>query len=184
MVPNQGLDTVRSTLEPLLARLNLELVDVALVGSGRARTLRVTLDREGGVDLAAIGAATELISPALDEVDPISGEYALEVSSPGVERPLRRPVEFRRFLGTTISVKTAEPVDGARRHRGTLTTADDEGVAMEIEGEVRSLRYDQIAEARTVFEWGPAPRPPGAGAGRVKRSQGAKRLGTKEGTRQ
>lgn len=183
-MPNHGLDTVRSTIEPLLARLDLELFDVVLVGSGRARTLRVTLDREGGVDLAAIGAATDAISPVLDEMDPIPGGYTLEVSSPGVERPLRRPDEFRRFLGTTISVKTTEPVDGVRRHRGSLTTATDEGVEVAVEGEVRSLRYDQIAEARTVFEWGPAPRPPGAGSGRAKRSQIAKRLGTKEGTRQ
>ena len=98
---------------------------------------------------------------ALDAVEALSGPYTLELSSPGLERPLRRPADFRRFVGTTISVKSHDPVDGARRHRGLLVEADDGGIVLEVDGQHRRFSYDAIASARTVFEWGPAPKPTG-----------------------
>ena len=153
---------VRAAAEPILASLGLELVDVEVVGSGRARTLRLTVDRDGGIDLDTLAEANRPVADALDAVDALSGRpYTLELSSPGVERPLRRPAEFRRFIGTAISVKSHDPVDGARRHRGLLTEADDTGIALEVDGQPRRLSYDAIASARTVFEWGPSPKPVG-----------------------
>jgi len=155
------VETVRDAVEPVVARLGLELVDVEVVGAGRGRTLRVTIDRDGGVDLDGITAATEAVSPIIDGIDTLTGAYTLEVSSPGVERPLRRPAEFRRFVGTTITLKTHEPVDGTRRLRGLLTAADDDGIELAADGVNRRLGYDDVAQARTVFEWGPAPKPGG-----------------------
>jgi len=152
---------VRAAAEPVLTSLGLELVDVEIVGSGRARTLRLTIDREGGIDLETIAEANGPVSDALDSVDAISGPYTLELSSPGVERPLRRPSDFRRFVGTTISVKSHDPVDDSRRHRGLLTEVDDSGIVVEVDGQHRRFSYDAIASARTVFEWGPAPKPKG-----------------------
>ena len=152
---------VRAAAEPVLSSLGMELVDVEIVGSGRARTLRLTIDREGGIDLDALAEANGPVSEALDSVDAMSGPYTLELSSPGVERPLRRPSEFRRFVGTTISVKSHDPVDDARRHRGLLTEVDDSGIVLEVDGQHRRFSYDAIASARTVFEWGPAPKPKG-----------------------
>ena len=152
---------VRAAAEPVLSSLGLELVDVEVVGSGRARTLRLTIDRDGGIDLDALAEANRPVSDALDAVEALSGPYTLELSSPGVERPLRRPAEFRRFVDTTISVKSHDPVDGARRHRGLLVEADDAGIALEVDGQHRRFSYDAIASAHTVFEWGPAPKPTG-----------------------
>jgi len=152
---------VRAAAEPVLSSLGLELVDVEVVGSGRARTVRLTVDRDGGVDLDALATANGPVSDALDAIDALSGPYNLELSSPGLERPLRRPADFRRFVGTTVSVKTHEPVSGARRHRGLLVAADDCGIGLEVDGEHRPFSYDAIASARTVFEWGPAPKPIG-----------------------
>ena len=84
---------------------------------------------------------------------------------------MRRPADFRRFVGTTISLKSHEVVAGARRHRGLLLEADDEGVALEVEGDRRHFAYDGIASARTVFEWGaPKPKP-----GRPATSPGSKK---------
>ena len=148
---------VQTLVEPLLAPLDLELFDVELLGN----ILRVTVDRpgpEGGVDLDTIGEATTRISAALDDADPMPGRYTLEVSSPGLERTLRTPAHFRKYVGATISVKTVPEVEGDRRVQGALDAADDDGIT--VAG--RRFAYDQIAKARTVFEWGPTPKPVGA----------------------
>jgi ribosome maturation factor RimP len=148
-------DAVASAIEPVLTARGLEVVDVELTGAGRARMLRVVVDRDGGVDLDGLTAATEVIAPLLDGVPQLSGPYTLEVTSPGLERSLRRPDHFRRALGETVVVKTPEP----RRHRGTLTAADETGVVVDVDGESVRLEYDVIMDARTRFEWGPAPKP-------------------------
>jgi ribosome maturation factor RimP len=152
---------VWAAAEPVLSSLGLELVDVEFEGSGRARTVRLRVDRDGGIDLDTLAEANGPVSDALDTADAIAGPYTLELSSPGLARPLRRPAEFRRFAGTTISVKSHDPVDGARRHRGLLVEADDAGIVLEVDGQHRRFSYDAIASARTVFEWGPAPKPTG-----------------------
>ena len=154
-------DAVRAAAEPVLSSLGLELVDVEVVGSGRARTLRLTIDRDGGIDLDTLAGANRPVSDALDALDALTGRYNLELSSPGLERPLRRPADFRRFVGTTVSVKSHDPVDGARRHRGLLVEADDSGIGLKVDDEHRRFTYDAIASARTVFEWAPAPKPIG-----------------------
>ncbi len=154
-------DRVRDVVEAPLATSGLELVDVEHTG----HLLRVTVDRPGGVDLEAISDVTQLVSAALDRADPIpGGSYALEVSSPGLERLLRTPDQFRRFLGSTVSVKTHPHVAGERRQRATLESADDEGIVLvPLEGPeagvARRLAYVDIDRARTVFEWGPPPKP-------------------------
>jgi ribosome maturation factor RimP len=165
-------DAVRAAAETALSSLGLELVDVEVVGSGRARTLRLTVDRDGGIDLETLAQANRPVSDALDAVDAPFGRYTLELSSPGLERPLRRPAEFRRFTGTIISVKSHDAVAGARRHRGLLVEADDGGIDLEVDGEPRRFSYDAIASARTVFEWGPAPKPIGP-AKRVAKERSA-----------
>ena len=107
------VDTIAQALAPAVSELGLDLYDVDVSGSGRARILRVMVDREGGVDLEAIADATQAVSPLLDAppLDAvIAGPYALEVSSPGLERPLRTPAHFARAVGETISVKT-RPAD-------------------------------------------------------------------------
>lgn len=167
-------ESLAGAIEPVLASLDLELFDLELTGAGSARTLRVVVDRDGGVDLDAITAATDAISPVLDHLaDPaLRGPYALEVSSPGLERPLRRPEHYRRALGATVSVKTRGTGGEARRLRGVLVEADDEGVAVESDGGTERVRYADVTQARTVFEWGQSPSPaPKPG----KRGKGAKK---------
>jgi ribosome maturation factor RimP len=145
---------VRDLVAPVLGDLGADLFDVELT----AGILRISIDRagqQGGVDLDLITAASERISEVLDrDPDLIPGRYSLEVSSPGLERALRTPVHFGRFVGTTISVKTKPDVEGERRIQATLDAADDEGIS--IAG--RRLSYGQIERARTVFEWGGQPK--------------------------
>lgn len=158
-------DTARALIEPLTDSLRLELVEVEHAGG----LLRVTLDREGGIDLEAISAASEAISDLLDRHDPIPSRYTLEVSSPGLERPLRTPAHFQRFVGSVVNIKTHAGVEGERRLQGVLAAADDAGV--EVDG--RRISYGDIERARTVFEWGPPPRPAKPSSGKSPKSKKA-----------
>jgi ribosome maturation factor RimP len=182
------VDTIVTTLAPAVSALGLEVYDVEMTGNGRARILRVMVDREGGVDLDAIADATQAVSPLLDAPpldDVIAGPYALEVSSPGLERPLRTPAHFARAVGETISVKTRAADDhGARRTRGVLTTADDAGFELLLDdGQAEHVAYDDVTQARTVFEWGTEqPRPKSKNA-RTKQKTSPRATSRKEPVR-
>ena len=159
----QQSERLAAVLEPVVRDLGLELYDVEIGGSNRSRTLRVLVDRDGGVDLDAITAVTEALAPVLDgdaEVAKIlPGSYLLEVSSPGLERPLRTPAHFRRAVGDTISLKSRDAQGAVVRRHGVLVAADDDGIAVEIEGARERVAYADIVASHTVFEWGPAPKP-------------------------
>ena len=157
------INVIVRSLEPAVTGMGLDLYDVEINGSGRARVLRVLVDRDGGIDLEGIAAATEALSPVLDAPPldaAIPGPYALEVSSPGLERPLRTPAHFARATGETISVKTrGDDNRPARRIRGVVTSTDDAGFDLALEdGTSEHLAYDDISQSRTVFEWGPQPK--------------------------
>jgi ribosome maturation factor RimP len=150
------LDTVGQLVAPLLERRDICLYDVEQAGS----TLRVLVDRPGGVDLDLLAEVTRELSSALDDVEPVPGRYTLEVSSPGLERPLRRPDHFSAAVGAKVRIKTRSEVEGDRRIEGVLVSADDDGVTVETEGGLRRLGHDEISSARTVFDWGSTgPRP-------------------------
>lgn len=140
-------------LEPFLAREGLELEDVEILGGGRSRVLRVTIDAEGGIGLDRIADASRAISRLLDEEDPVSGSYTLEVSSPGLERKLRRPAHYRKARGREVVVKTFAPVDGERVHRGVLAEADEDGFLVETADDRRRFAFAEVASAKTVFRW-------------------------------
>ncbi len=145
-----------------LADLGIEVSDIELVGG----LLRVTVERFDGtsIDIDAIAEASRIVSRELDVHDPIPGRYTLEVSSPGLERPLRIPAHFSRAVGQQVSIRTKPGVDGERRVSGLLTSANDSGIVVTTateEGPVaHTLGYADIERARTVFEWGPPPKAP------------------------
>jgi len=168
---NDRTDRLATVLAPPLAELDLTLYDVEIAGSGRGRTLRVLIDRSRGalgdlasrVDLEDVTRATEALGPVLD-ADPVvaavlPGTYLLEVSSPGLERPLRTPAHFSHAVGNVISLK-ARAVDGtSSRNHALVVAADDDAIEIEVDGTHRRVEYADIVQARTVFEWGPAPKP-------------------------
>lgn len=160
-------DKVRALVEPIVASMGAEVVDVNLNGG----LLDLRVDKaEGNIDLDAIADITRAVSAALDERDPIPGRYTLEVSSPGLERPLRTPEHFRRFIGTKISIRTHPGVEGDRRATGELVSADRDGIVVATETGPRQLAYSDIERARTVFEWGPAPKPGQPGSKKKKKA--------------
>ena len=169
-------ERVRILIEPLVDESGLHLYDLELAGG----VLRVVVDHPGdhaaghepsaGVAMDAITPLTRAISRALDEADPIDGRFTLEVSSPGLERTLRTPAHFQSAVGLVVTVKTTPAAGGDRRFRGLLESADADGVVVIPDvtpDQPRSLAYADIERARTVFEWGPTPKP-GGGSRRTK----------------
>ncbi|MFM7064812.1 MAG: ribosome maturation factor RimP [Actinomycetes bacterium] len=148
-------ERVASLVAPLVEDLDLEVYDVEQAGG----TLRVLLDRPGGIDLELIAEATRRISRALDEQEPVSGSYTLEVSSPGLERRLRTTEHFVRAVGSRVAVKTRVEVEGERRFDGTVTSVDAGTVTLATDdGATRTFAVADVDKARTVFEWGPTPK--------------------------
>ena len=168
MSDQTGTERVRAVVEQPLSEAGFELVDVErkgpvlavtvdlLVGPGDQVDLLVGPDkhghRAGGIDIEAVTEATRLVNALLDDNDLLGAQTTLEVSSPGIERPLRTPEHFRRFVGTEVAVKLRPGAEGERRLSGPLEAADDEGVV--VAG--RRLAYTDIDKARTVFVW-PSP---------------------------
>jgi ribosome maturation factor RimP len=145
---------VEALVRPVVESSGLELVEVSFRKEGGRRILRVTVDRETGLDLDAIAETSERLSRRLDLEDFAGAAYTLEVSSPGVERPLRIPGDFARRLGEKVRVKTVRPIEGSRTHTGVLEAADTSGVTVSVEGGLRRIQLEDVASARTVFEWG------------------------------
>lgn len=144
---------LEALVAPVVEAAGLELVDVDLRHEGERRVLRVTVDREEGVDLDAIAEVSERVSRRLDVEDFDPGPYALEVSSPGVERWLRRPSDYARRVGERVKVRTAEPVDGARTHTGTLVAAGDDEVTIATPAGERRVGHEDIVSAQVVVDW-------------------------------
>jgi ribosome maturation factor RimP len=130
--------------------LGIELFDLEY----RAGIVSVTVERAGGLDLDAVAEVSRAISAALDEADPVpDAHYELEVSTPGVERRLRRPEHFAAAIGERLAVRTKPGVPGDRRFEGRLAKAGPDEVLVETDAGERKLAYDQIERAHTVFDW-------------------------------
>ena len=155
---DEQVETLRRRVAPVVAALDLELYDIELSGAAGSRTLRVTVTREGGVDLDAITAATQAVSPLLDEGPAPAGPFLLEVSSPGIERTLRTPAHYAGAVGSTVSIKLRTE-SGTRRVHGILLEAGADDCVVDVDGEHERVAYADVTQARTVFEWGPQPRP-------------------------
>jgi ribosome maturation factor RimP len=153
------VDTIWERIERWLAAEELELDDLEFKGSGRGQTVRVVVDGPGGVDLDRIAELSLGISRLLDDETGLEESYQLEVSSPGLERPLRRPRHFQKSIGREVSVKAR--AEGATVVvKGHLIAADDEVATIETaDGSQRSVSYADVVSARTVFRWEKAPKP-------------------------
>ncbi len=154
----QSTDEISELVEPWLAAERLELDDVEMVGSGDGRTLRILVDHPDGVDLDRLAVVSNGISRLLDDVPSLQAPYQLEVSSPGLERKLRKSAHFVKSVGRTVKVKSRIN-DTTSTISGELVSADDSGfVVATDEGEQR-FTYDTVISARTVFAWQAQPKP-------------------------
>jgi ribosome maturation factor RimP len=143
-------DELIRLLQPAVEALGYELVEIEYLGTGDGGLVRVYIDTPRGVGLEDCERVSHAVSSVLDVEDPVPGHYRLEVSSPGLDRVLRTPEHFARFVGNRVKVQLALPIDGRRRFTGALVEAGDEGVTLEVDGSRVLLAYQQIQKARLV----------------------------------
>lgn len=143
-------DELARLLEPTVVRLGYELADLEVRLGGKGGLVRVFIDKPEGIDLDDCEKVSRAVSALLDIEDPIPGNYQLEVSSPGLDRKLTKVEHFQRVEGETVKVQTRFPIAGRRRFRGTLVSADDENIVVEVDGKSHSLPLKMIDTARLV----------------------------------
>lgn len=144
---------VEDLVTPIVEANNMELVDVNYVKEGGRWFLRLFIDKPGGVDLDDCQLVSREVEPVLDEYDPIPNSYTLEVSSPGIERPLKKLSDFERFQGERISLNTFGPVDGQRRFTGLLKGVEGDNVRLDVGGQDVLISFEQVAKAKLVPEF-------------------------------
>ncbi|MFL6107436.1 MAG: ribosome maturation factor RimP [Marmoricola sp.] len=143
-------DRLAAVLAPPLESLGLDLEGVDLSKAGKRSVLRVAVDKDGGVDMDDIAEATKAVSAVLDESDLMgNGAFTLEVSSPGVERPLTLPRHWRRNATRLVKV---DLVDGGEL-TGRILSAEDEAADLDVDGEQRTLAFSEVAKARIQIEF-------------------------------
>ncbi len=148
-------DTLHEIFAPVVAHADAELLEVEFGGGN----LLVTVDSEDGMSLSTITTISKRLSLILDEQDLIPGRYTLQVSSPGLERALKKPEHFFRAQGEKVAVSHRVADGTVERLSGTLTSVNDESIELVVEHTTHIISYDAITKARTIFEWGPAPKP-------------------------
>ena len=154
--PQPVADRLREVISPILWTLGLELVDVVCVGQGPRSIIRVLIDKSGGVSIADCEQAHKALGPALDVADPFPHAYTLEVSSPGLDRPFKRPQDYQRAIGKEVSLKLRQPLEGQWKITGQLMHVDEQAVVLTVASTQTSqtvrLNRDMIAEARLVVK--------------------------------
>lgn len=142
---------VEAMVTPYLNSNGFELVDIEYVKEGSNYFLRVFVDKEGGIDIDECGKISEFLSEELDKNDPVSDAYFLEVSSPGAERPLKKPEDVRKAVGKHVYITTYEPIDGSKEFEGQLTAFDGEQATVTIGKKEHVIPYAKVASARLAI---------------------------------
>lgn len=144
---------LQDMLEPVVESLGYELVRVLTIGM-KNPTLQVMIDRKDGKEITVDDCAkvSRALSEVLDEKDPIENQYSLEVSSPGIDRPLTKPAHFERFAGYEAKIETSEEIEGRKRFKGKITALDkNNNVHFEMDGTEYVIPFDAISKAKIVI---------------------------------
>jgi len=146
-------EAVSRLAKPVAQEEGLELVDVTFTKEGNRFFLRVFIDKPGGIGIDDCERLSNKLTTILDAHDPISQSYYLEVSSPGLDRPLKRDTDFERFQGRQVTIHTFAPVEGQRRLTGILLGLIDDEVQLDLgKDEIMSIPRNNISRARLVPE--------------------------------
>jgi ribosome maturation factor RimP len=146
-------ERIAQLIAPIADELGYELVRVQMQGGARHATLQIMAERRDRKAMIVDDCArlSRAISARLDEADPIDGEYTLEVSSPGIDRPLMKRADYERFLGHEAKVETDQPIDGRKRFQGTIASLDGDTMMLESAGTVFALPLGQVKSAKLIL---------------------------------
>ena len=139
--------------EPVVNGMGFDLIEIEHFPNPKHGVLRLYIDKPEGVVIEDCSAVSHQVSALIDVEEPVSGQFNLEVSSPGLDRPLRRLKDFQRFVGSQVKIKTVMPLDGQRNFKGRLLKADEEVLVIETDTEELSLPMNAIEKARIVPEF-------------------------------
>ena len=143
---------IENLLEPIINNLGYILYDVQYIKEGKDYYLRITIDKDGGISIEDCENVNNAIDEPLDEADIIQDSYILEVSSPGIERALRKSWHFEKQLGNNISIKLFKSINKVKEFSGILREYNEENLKLEIDGELVTFDMKDVAVAKTVFE--------------------------------
>lgn len=141
---------LQELIEPIVSGMGYELVGSEWLSRSGSSLVRLYIDRAGGVTIDDCEKVSHQVSGVLDVEEVVRGPYTLEVSSPGLDRPLFTPAHFVRYLGREVKIRTQIPVDGRRNFRGTLRSANETNVVLVVDGVDVTLMFDQIEKANLV----------------------------------
>jgi ribosome maturation factor RimP len=147
------LQEISQVIEPILQSQGLELVDLEYQRESRGWVLRIYLDREGGVTLDDCTEVSHEVGALLEVKDLIPNAYILEVSSPGLTRPLKKPEDFNKFRNQLVKIKLFEPLDGRKNFKGTLLGLEEDKVRVEVDQQVFELPLTHIAKANLEIDF-------------------------------
>ncbi len=157
VIMSKVTDMVEEIALPILEEMQLELVDIEYVKEGQDWFLRVYIDKDNGITIDECEHVSRQLSDKLDEVDLIQGNYFLEVSSPGAERPLKKDADFEKAIGKFIYVKTYKPIKDMKEFQGYLTSYEEHTLVMEVRIKTRkitvTIEQEKIALARIAIEF-------------------------------
>ena len=142
MAKQNTVQRVEEIVTPFAEELGLEICDITFKKEGSDWYLRIFIDKDGGVGIDDCVDLTHAVSKPLDEADPISQNYMLEISSPGVERELKRDEHFKKYIGSPVMVRTIRPVDGVRDFNGTLVAYENKALTIELQ-DGNSLTFEK-----------------------------------------
>jgi len=141
-----------SLIEPILIIEELELVDVEYKKEGKNWVLRIFIDKEGGITIADCQKVSRLTGDLIDVEETITTPFSLEVSSPGLNRVLKREKDFLKFKGRQINLHSLSPIDNRKKFNGILTDFKDQTVFLEVDGKILGVPLRQVSKANLVIE--------------------------------
>jgi len=147
MSKQSGLNAL---IEPIVIGMDYEMVGVEYLPQGKHSILRIFIDKPDGIDVDDCGNVSRQVSAMLDVEDPIKGEYSLEVSSPGLDRPLFTPKHFEQFIGERANVRVKMPIDGRRKFVGIISAQDGEVFELNVDGKNIAIPFDLVDKANLV----------------------------------
>lgn len=143
---------IENLLSPIIQELGFELWGCEYLTQGRYSLLRIYIDKEKGIELEDCAIVSKRISAVLDVEDPIQGNYSLEVSSPGIPRPLFKWQQYKRYLQHSVMLKLISPYSGKRKHEGKILAVDENSVTLEVGNEELEIPFSLIVKANLIDE--------------------------------